>query len=108
MCPHATAFLEQVAIHGGHLGGTTARLLRLLDIYDAPDLDDAIVAAHQRGAFSAQSVAHILDQRRRGRGASVPLPPVLPNDPRIRDTHVTPHALGTYDVLAAKKERGHE
>jgi hypothetical protein len=107
-CPQATAFLEQVAIHGGHLGGTTARLLRLLDVYGAPDLDDALVAARQRGAFSAQSVAHILDQRRRGRGASVPLPPVLPNDPRVRDTHVTPHALGTYDVLAGKKEHGHE
>jgi transposase len=107
-CPHATAFLEQVAIHGGHLGGTTARLLRLLDQYGAPDLDDALVIAHQRGAFSAQSVAHILDQRRRGRGASVPLPPVLPDDPRVRDTHVTPHALGTYDVLVGRKGDGHE
>jgi hypothetical protein len=102
------AFLEQVAIHGGHLGGTTTRLLRVLDQYGAPDLDDAIVTAHRRNAFSAQSVAHILDQGRRGRGASVPLPPVLPNDPRIRDTHVTPHALDTYDVLAGRKEHGHE
>jgi hypothetical protein len=33
---------------------------------------------------------------------------VLPNDPRIRDTHVTPHALDTYDVLAGRKEHGHE
>jgi transposase len=102
-CPHATAFLDQVAVHGGHLGGTTARLLRLLDQYGAPDLDDALHLAHQRSAFSAQSVAHILDQRRRGRGAPVPLPPVLPNDPRVRDTHVTPHALGSYDILAHRK-----
>jgi transposase len=107
-CPHATAFLEQVALHGGHLGGTTARLLRLLDQYGARDLDDAIDLAHRRAAFSAQSVAHILDQRRRGRGAPVPVPPVLPDDPRVRDTHVTPHALGTYDVLADRKDDGHE
>jgi len=105
-CPHATAFLEQVAIHGGHLGGTTARLLRLLDQYGADDLDDAIATAHQRDAFSAQSVAHILDQRRRGRGAPVPIPPVLPDDPRVRDTHVTPHALASYDVLA-DRDGGH-
>jgi len=107
-CPHATAFLEQVALHGGHLGGTTARLLRLLDQYGPQDLDDAIGLAHRRNAFSAQSVAHILDQRRRGRGAPVPIPPLLPDDPRVRDVHVTPHALGSYDVLADRKDRRHE
>jgi transposase len=107
-CPHATAFLEQVAIHGGHLGGTTSRLLRLLDEYGAADLDDALCTAHERNAFSAQSVAHILDQRRRGRGAPVPIPPVLPNDPRVRDTHVTPHALASYDVLAGRDGGHHD
>ena len=99
-CPHATAFLEKVALHDGHLGGTTSRLLRLLDQYGPRDLDDAIDIAHRRGAFSAQSVAHVLDQRRRGRGAPVPIPPVLPDDPRVQDTVVTPHALDSYDVLA--------
>jgi hypothetical protein len=107
-CPHATAFLEHVALHGGHLGGTTSRLLRLLDQYGAPDLDYAIDVAHRRGALSAQSVAHILDQRRRGRGAPVPIAPVLPDDPRVRDTFVTPHALGSYDVLADRKRSRHE
>jgi transposase len=105
VCPRATAFLEQVALHGGHLGGTTSRLLRLLDQYGPDDLDDAIDLAHRRGAFSAQSVAHILDQRRRGRGAPVPIPPLLPDDPRVRDTFVTPHSLGSYDVLADRKGR---
>jgi transposase len=107
-CPHAPAFLEQVARHDGHLGGTTSRLLHLLDQYGALDLDDAIVEAHRCAAFSAQSVAHILDQRRRGRGAPVPIPPLLPNDPRVRDLHVTPHALATYDVLADGEDGSHE
>ena len=39
-CPNAHAFLDEVARRGGHLGGTTSRLLRLLDRYDAD--------AHQR------------------------------------------------------------
>jgi transposase len=99
-CPNATAFLEQVALHGGHLGGTTARLLSLLDRFGPVDLDVAIAEAHRRSAFAAQSVAHILDQRNRARGAPVPVEVVLPDDPRVRDLVVTPHALDRYDDLA--------
>ena len=100
-CPAATAFLQNVALHGGHLGGTTSRLLRLLDRYGAPDLDAAIAEAHQRGAFAAQSVSHILDQRTRARGIPVPVQVVLPDDPRVRDLVVTPHALDRYDDLGS-------
>jgi hypothetical protein len=51
-CPHAQAFLEKVALHGGHLGGTTSRLLRLLDSHGPSELDFALDEAHRRGAFS--------------------------------------------------------
>lgn len=98
-CPHATLFLQGVALHGGHLGGTTSRLLRLLDQYGAVELDAALSEAHQRSAFAAHSVAHVLDQRRRSRGAPIPLEVVLPNDPRVRDIVLTPHALGSYDRI---------
>lgn len=98
-CPSATAFLESIALHGGHLGGTTSRLLHLLDQYGAEALDSAIQEAHTRGAFAAQSVAHILDQRRRARGAPVPLDPLLPDDPRVRDLVIIPHRLDSYDRL---------
>lgn len=98
-CPNAYAFLNQIALHGGHLGGTTSRLLRLLDSHGAPALDEAIVEAHRRDAFAAQSVAHILDQRRRARGVPPPIDVVLPDDPRVRDLVVTPHALDRYDLL---------
>src|SRR5690606_18546132 len=76
-CPTAAAFLGDVALHGGHLGGTTARLLRLLDRYGAAALELAIGVAHGRTALSAQSVAHILDQNRRAAGNPVPLDIVL-------------------------------
>src|SRR5262249_33392051 len=42
MCSRADALLEQVALRGGHLGGTTTRLLHLLDREGAPALDAAI------------------------------------------------------------------
>jgi len=96
----AQAFLEKVALHGGHLGGTTTRLLHLLDSHGSSEVDVAIGEAHQRGAFAAQSVAHILDQRARARGVRPPLDVVLPDDPRVRDLVVTPHALDRYDQLS--------
>jgi hypothetical protein len=34
---------------------------------------------------------------RRGRHAPIPLPPVLPSDPRVRDLVVLPRALDAYD-----------
>lgn len=99
-CPSAQKFLAEVLRHGGHLGGTTTRLLHLLDKYGAPELEAAIAEAHRRNAFAAQSVAHILDQRARARGIPPTVDVVLPNDPRVRDLVVTPHALDRYDRLS--------
>ena len=103
-CPSASSFLDKVALHGGHLGGTTTRLLHLLDQYGAVELERALTEAHQRGAFAAQSVAHVLDQHRRARGARAPLPPLLPDDPRVRDLVVSQRPLRSYDVLARSNE----
>jgi transposase len=102
-CPGADVFLRQVAIHGGHLAGTTLRLLHLLDQVGAIELDAAIAEAYRRGAFAAQSVAHIADQKRRARGAPPPLPPLLPDDPRVRDLVVPPRDLDVYDALARRR-----
>lgn len=99
-CPSAEAFLQCVALHGGHLGGTTTRLLHLLDIHGARELDIAVSEAHARGAFAARSVAHVLDQRRRARGEVAPLEVVLPDDPRVRDLVVPARELASYDRLA--------
>ncbi len=99
-CPSAEAFLQGVAVHGGHLGGTCHRLLRLLDQYGPHEMNLALTEAGQRSAFAAQSVAHILDQRRRASGAPVVLPALLPDDPRVRDLVVPQRPLGSYDALA--------
>jgi transposase len=99
-CPNAEPFLQSVARHGGHLGGTTSRLLRLLDQHGPVEVETALADAHRRGAFSAQSVAHILDQRLRARGVPPALPPVLPDDARVRNLTTGTRPLGTYDKLA--------
>ena len=100
VCDSAEPFLQKVALHGGHLGGTTTRLLHLLDQYGPSELEFALAEALRRGAFAAQSVAHVLDQRRRARKTLVPVPVVLPDDPRVRNLVVAPRSLGVYDALA--------
>jgi hypothetical protein len=98
VCPRATELLAEVARRGEPVSGHTSRLLKLLDRYGAAALDAAIAEAVARGAFSAQSVAHLCDQNRRARGLAPMLAP-LPDDPRVRDLRVMPHALATYDEL---------
>jgi len=101
VCPHADAFLDALARRDAPLAAQTARLLRLLDQVGATALDTALAEALERGAVSAASVAHLLEQRRRARHLPPPLDVVLPADPRVRDLRVTPHALSAYDTLLA-------
>ena len=94
------------ALHGGHLGGTTSRLLRLLDQYGDRELCVAVEDAYARGAFTAQSVAHVLEQRRRAQNAPAPMDVVLPDDPRVRDLVVPARSLDVYDVLSRARKEG--
>jgi transposase len=103
-CPSADPFLEALAVRGEHLGGQVTRLLKLLDRYDAAQLEAALKDALARGAIGAASVAHVLDQRARARRHAPKLDVVLPDDPRVRDLRVTPHALDSYDALAKPKK----
>jgi len=98
-CPQAEPFLEALAVRGHPLASETTRLLHLLDQVGAAALDAALAEAHARGAISAASVAHVLEQRRRARRLPPPIALVLPADPRVRDLRVTPHALSAYDAL---------
>jgi transposase len=98
-CPRAEAFLDALARRGDPLARQTTQLLRLLDQVGASALNAALDDALARGAISAVSVAHVLDQRRRARRQPPPVDVVLPADPRVRDLRVTPHALSAYDRL---------
>jgi transposase len=107
VCLQTDALLDALALRGENLGGHTSQLLQLLDRYGAAELDRAIAEALVRGAPSAASVAHLLDQRTRARNALPPLDTVLPDDPRVRDLRVTPHALARYDELYAAPAAEH-
>jgi hypothetical protein len=107
-CPQADAFLEALALRGHPLASETTRLLRLLDQVGASALDAALAEALGRGAASAASVAHVLDQRRRARRQPPPLDLVVPADPRVRDLRVTPHAPSAYDRLLTPPPAGEE
>jgi transposase len=100
-CAYADALLDALARRGEPLAPHTTMLLRLLDQYGAAALDWALQEALARGAVSAPSVAHLLDQRARARHQPPPLAVVLPADPRVRDLRVTPHPLTAYDALLA-------
>lgn len=103
-CPTAAKFLDALARRGEAVGTHAARLARLLDSHGASALDAALAEALDRGAISADSVAHLLDQRARARKELPPIPVVLPDDPRVRDLRVTPHALTAYDALAKETD----
>ena len=106
-CPAVEQLMEALALRGDNMGGHTTRLVQLLDRYGAAELGRAVQEALARGAIGAGSVAHILDQRARAKGAPPPLMTMLPDDPRVRDLRVTPHALESYDALSAIDDRPH-
>ena len=100
-CASGEAFLNAVALNGGHLGGTTARLIRLLDTHGKDRLEEALATALKRGAANAHSVAHILDKDRQKRGEPVPLDPILAEDPRVSGLRVEPRDFAAYDTATA-------
>jgi hypothetical protein len=50
----------------------------------------------------------VLDQRRRAKNVKAPVPPILPDDPRVRDLVVPARYLGAYDALARACKKNHD
>jgi transposase len=99
-CANADAFLDALVRRGEPVGGHTQQLTRLLDRYSPREVDAALANAIARGAISAASVAHVIDQRRRARRLAPPIGLSLSGDITTRDVVVTPHALAPYDALS--------
>jgi len=100
--PHAPAFFAAVADRGGNLGATTTGLTRLLDLYGAPALDQALAQAVSANAAHLHAVRQLLEHHQQARHQEPPLAVALPDDPRVRDLVVHPHDLATYDRLATE------
>src|SRR5437762_2347843 len=87
-CKHADAFLDALALRNESLASHTRRLLQLLDTHGPRAVDEALKAALARRAISADSVAHIVDQKARSRRRPPPIR-MSPADPRVKDLRVT-------------------
>ena len=102
--PSGQAFMHFVAERGGNMGATVSSLLKLLDRHGAAELEAALTEAVANGVGHLGAVHHVLDRRREERGLLPPSPVLLPDDPRVRNLVVTPHALASYDNLALRNE----
>jgi hypothetical protein len=97
--PNSRDLLLAAGARGDNLGALTAALLRLLDAYGASELQAAITEALQREVPHPNAVRLSLERRREQRDQPPPVPLALPDDPRVRDQVVRPHALADYDQL---------
>lgn len=94
--PEATAFLEAAAERGHNLGRLVRGLLEELERYGAERLTAALAEAKAADAPHLAAVQQVLDRHHEG---PPPVAIALPDDPRVRDAVVRPHALNTYDRL---------
>ena len=96
--PSSQALLEGAAQRGHNLGSAVAGLCRLLDTWGAEAVESAICEALRADALHVAAVRQVLEQRAQDRSVPPPIPVQLPDDARVRDLHVTPHALDGYDL----------
>jgi len=96
--PATEQLLEGAARRGHNLGSAVAGLLRLLDTWGAAALHDAVAEALKADALHVAAVGQALERRRQDEGTPPPIPIELPDDPRVRNLHVQPHDLASYDV----------
>lgn len=96
---NAPALLELVARRGGNLGNVTTHLLKYVGLYGASEVEVAIREAIERDTPHLTAIRFLLERRRQERHRPVPIGIELPDDPRVRDLTVRPHALSTYDDI---------
>lgn len=97
--PPSRELLRRLAERGENLGSATAALLRLLQTYGAAELESALEEALAHESPNPHAVRLVLERRQQQRDEPPRLPVELPDDPRVREIVVKPHALGSYDQL---------
>ena len=102
--PQCRDLLDGAALRGDNLGSITSTLLRLLDRYGVSELTIAIDEALKNEVPHPNAVRQTLQKRREERlkPPSVPVP--LPDDEKVRDIDVKPHALDDYDQLGQQQK----
>jgi transposase len=99
--PESKTLLDLAFSQGESAGSQTAQLLKLLDLYGASALRNAVGEALERNTPRASSVAFLLrrQQRRTPR-----LAVDLSRHPEAQSIEVRPHDLETYDELAHNRD----
>jgi transposase len=109
--PASRDLLTRLAERGANLGTATARLLLLLEEFGGTRLEQAIREAIEKDIPHHHAVRQILERQCRAEGRKPRLPVTLPDDPRVRDLTIRPHALQAYDelsqgIVAAREPEG--
>jgi transposase len=100
--PESKTLLDLAFSQGESAGSQTAQLLKLLDLYGAAALRNAIREALERNTPRASSVAFLL--RRQLRSTAPRLAVDLSRHPEAQSIDVRPHDLETYDELARNRD----
>jgi transposase len=106
--PASAQLLMQAAARGENLGSITAQLLRLLERYDAQQVQAAILVALARGVPHPNAVRLALEAQREARNAPAPVAVQLSAHAKQRDAVVHNHRLDSYDQLATPKDEDDE
>jgi len=96
--PSATTLLQGAAKRGHNLGSAVAGLLRLLDTWGPQAVEGAVIECLAADALHVAAVRQVLDRRQQEAELPPPSRVELPDDPRVRELTVVPHALDAYDL----------
>lgn len=102
--PYAAQLLNEAALRGNNLGSITSTLLKYLDQYGICELKATITEAVERGVPHPNAVRQILQKRREERLEPPPLAVPLPDNQKVRNLSVKPHALNQYDQIEVPKQ----
>lgn len=92
--PQTRELIARLAERGANLGGATAELLALLDLYGPRELAAAVREALAKDSPNPHSVRLVLKRRTRERSLPPPVPVRLPPDPKIRNLVVLVSSSG--------------
>jgi hypothetical protein len=99
--PESKTLLDLAFSQGESAGSQTAQLLKLLDLYGASALRNAVREALDRNTPRASSVAFLLRRQQRTKPR---LAVDLSRHPEAQSIEVRPHDLETYDELARNRD----
>lgn len=97
--PQTKEFLNHLAKIGGNIGSAVISLHKFLAKYGPDALILAVKEAILAQTFHTGAVGFILNRQIAQKNESTPFPVTLPDNPKIKNIVVNPHALKNYDNL---------